>query len=353
MSNTSSKYNDIKNELFKLISIAKNKKKKVGFCIGNTSKKQKINYYITPIRQNEKIVVGGVIVFSEKVAIEIVNLINKINVDYILVDSEKKIPNPKTKNEVSNLERVVRENSKIKVLTYKGNDITVEAVDSFLNIKFSSFVNGLGGKKIGIYGFGNIGSKLALKLVERGSYIYVIRRNNFKKNHIIKTINMIKPIYNESHVSSLKKSIIPDLDVLIGATNGYPVINKNIIDKVKENVIIIDVGKNNITIDALKECKLKNIEIYRLDISSSFISTLSNLIYTEEVINKSFGRKKINNLFFVSGGMIGSKNDIVVDNIFNINKIYGIADGSGDFIHKLNATQKKQLNNLKKKYDKI
>ena len=348
-----SNYNILDKELKNLVSFAKKNKLKSGFCIGNTSKKENLNFFLTPFRQNEKCIVTGVIVYSENIAKKIVQILNKYKIDYIFVDSEKKIPNPKKINEVSNLERVVKENSNIKVLTYKGNDITVEAVNSLLNILFSKFVNGLGGKKIALIGLGNIGTKLAIKLVEQGAYLYVSRRNKTYQNLICKTINLIKPKYNESIAQGLKNKNFAELDIIIAAANEKRIITKQIISKLKNKSIIIDVGKDNLDKGVISESNKKEIDIYRLDISSAFISTISSLIYSDEILKNSFGRKKINNNYFVSGGMIGHHNDIVVDNINNIKKIIGLADGKGDFVRKLHYKQKKLILKLRKDYDKI
>ncbi len=353
MSKNFSKIKILEKELKNLVSFAKKNKLKSGFCIGNTSKRENLNFFLTPFRQNEKFIVAGVIVYSENIAKKIVQISNKYQIDYIFVDSEKKIPNPNKINEVSNLERVVKENSNTKVLTYKGNDITVEAVNSLLNILFSKFVNGLGGKKIAIIGLGNIGTKLAMKIVEQGAYVYVSRRNKTYQNLIRKTINLIKPKYNESIVQGLKNKNLVELDVIIAIANEKRIITKEIVSKLKNKTIIIDVGKDNLDKGVISECNKKEIDVFRLDISSAFISSISSLIYSDENLKNSFGRKKINNNYFVSGGMIGHHNDVVVDNINNIKKIIGLADGKGDFLRNLDYKQKKILSKLRKDYDKI
>ena len=68
----------------------KTKKKKIAFLIGNTAKLEKGNYYFTPPRITEKLVIFGVIVFNESIVIEACKYLDK-KVDYIFVDVEKKI----------------------------------------------------------------------------------------------------------------------------------------------------------------------------------------------------------------------------------------------------------------------
>ncbi len=114
-----------------LKKLAKKEKKLSGFMIGNTSKSEKNNFYFTPIRNTKSMVVSGIIVYSETYAKKAAKYLDG-KVDYILVDSEKKIP-PKQNGDPSNIERRVKEVlKKTPMWVYKGNDLTVDAVDIFL-----------------------------------------------------------------------------------------------------------------------------------------------------------------------------------------------------------------------------
>ena len=87
-------------------------------------------------------------------------------------------------------------------------------------------------KKITIVGAGNIGSKLALILLERGSKIVICRRDFKKSKLIARTINLIKPkntvekVIPEDNFENASKNT----DILIGATSGKPAINKKMIN---------------------------------------------------------------------------------------------------------------------------
>ena len=95
--------------IFKIKKISSKKKLASGFTIGNTSKVYAGKYYTTPIRVTSKLVSAGVIVYSEKSASEILKEIDG-KVNYILVDSEKKIPKKLSISGISaNIERKARE----------------------------------------------------------------------------------------------------------------------------------------------------------------------------------------------------------------------------------------------------
>ena len=83
------------------------------------------------------------------------------------------------------------------------------------------------------------------------------------------------------------------------------------------------------------------VNIFRLDVTSSYFSYLDNLIYTERIYDKVNYIFKKNTITFVSQGIVGQKNDIIVDNVNKPKLIYGICDGKGNFIQ-LNNFQKEQ-----------
>ena len=157
---------------------ASNKKKKVVYTIGNTRVLDDSKYYLTPVREYKEFIVAGVIVFSEFEAKIILQEIDGV-VDFIFVDCEKKSKN--NSHGYFNIERlsweiVTRSNLKF----YKGNDLTVESIDNFIFHYFLNINQLIGGLNILIIGVGNIGFKVALKLLERGANIFLFtgcRRN--------------------------------------------------------------------------------------------------------------------------------------------------------------------------------
>ena len=332
--------------------ISKKEKKLTGFCIGNTTKIDKHGNYLTPIRNTILMIVGGVIVYNEKQAKEITKVIDG-KVDYLLVDAEKKIPdNMSLSGDPANIERAVREEvRKSKLWLYKGNDITVDAAEAILSEFTKDKIQGIGGTKVTILGAGNIGSKLALKLVERGAIVTITRRNKKTLDKIVAGINLIKPIYTKSVVigKTENEKAAKNARILIGATNGYPVITDTIIRSLQDNALIIDAGKGTIKSDAYKIAEERNIQIYRLDVSAALEGLIYKLFATENLIDKKLGRRYIHGENLVSGGVMGKKNDLIVDNIWEPKQIYGIANGEGDFIRDMSKKQIERLISFKEK----
>ena len=67
---------------------------------------------------------------------------------------------------------------------------------------------------------------------------------------------------------------------------------------------------------------------------------VKRILNYSSVFQNSLGRIKINkNLFVVSKGVVGKKNDIVVDNNLTPNRIIGQSDGFGGIKEKINLNE--------------
>jgi len=334
-----------------IIKIKKKNKKKIVFTIGNTSKINNSQSYLTPIRETKSFFIMGANIYSEKEAIKIARIIDKY-VYCVFVDCEKKIPkNISISGLLSNIERRVKEElTKAKIFLYKGNDLTVDSVDNFLSHYFKDDLKGLGGKIISILGSGNIGSKLALKLVERGAQVIITRRNIKKLKIITSALNIIKPKFTKQNISfsisNYKASKYSE--IILGCSNSKsPIVTKSLLKNCKNLKLIIDVGKGSVSKEAVSYAYKNFIKIYRLDVSNSLLSMIENQINFERFFMKKNGRKIYKNHFFVSGGQLGKKGDIIVDNINNPKHIYGIADGKGDFLKRFVNLSYKNFKNEK------
>lgn len=317
-------------ELSRNISKLKKSKKKIAFTIGTTSKRGVKKSYLTPIRETRYLNILGINIYNKDDVKKVINKIHEF-VDYVFIDCERKIQNNFSVFEIINYFKTKNKKrlSKIIFFTYKGNDLTVESADNFLENKY-----GKNNYTIGIIGLGNIGSKLALKISERGKKVYVFRRNKRKLRIIAKALNLIKCRYDQKKIS-LSTSVLKiakKSDILISCSSSDKfIITKQIIENSKNLKFILDVGKESISNDGIIFANENQIEILRLDVSLSLTSMIESYIKYDGDVLKKTGRKKINKNFIVSGGYVGMKNDLVVDNVNNPKKIYGLADGSGGF----------------------
>ncbi len=339
------------------------------YTIGTTVKKTKNNQpYFTPIRKVSHGYIGGSIVFSQTQAILLCKKIDGL-VDQIFVDSEKKTPitlgydisvlsyfnleipahktNARVHVEMGNLSTACQLHiTKSHFQEYKPNDITVETVWHFLSNRYHT----LSGKRAAIIGAGNIGFKLALKLVESGCHVELVRRDSWRGTHLADTINIVKPqstiAIAHFNPNPLQASLF--CDIIIGCTNGTPVITWEMIQCMKPDGIIIDVGKGTIYNDAVQLAVKNKIQIIRCDITPAMDGLVSTIKRTQIIVEQKMGRKEIaKGVFIISGGFMGSLGDIVVDDFNNPKNIIGVANGFGDWVKDLTKNDHENISLVK------
>ncbi len=350
-------------------SLAKENNSLSIFTISTTAKvTNDIKPYLTPKRKIVHGFVAGAVVFTQSQAILLSRHIDGI-IDQILIDAEKKLGvivgeenafykhfnldfQSKTSDsfdyiEMGNLSAACSKFISISQFhEYKPNDLTVEAVWYFL----SNYYKILSGKKITIIGSGNIGFKIALKLVESGCSVEIVRNDITKGLLMADAIDIIKPksTIATAHFNSdpLQASLFSD--AIIGCTRGTPAIEWDMIRSMKENGIVIDVGKGSIFVDAVEKAIENDISIYRADISSAIDGCIATIQRNKDIMKSEIGRTKIDkNIYLVSGGQLGKDGDIIVDNHTKPSQIFGIADGMGDKKESISEIDIKNMNKVK------
>jgi hypothetical protein len=327
------------------VSLAKKSKKISAFCISCTSNVRKNKLFFTPIRVTPYVVCANVILFSKDEARKIVRVIDGL-VDIIFVDAEEKIKN------LSNLANFVQKEAKeSKVFSIKINDITAESADALVAQYFKDLKN----KKAAIIGCGNIGSKIALKLVERGAKVFITRQDENEIKCIADGLNLIKPKNIPSNFVGMTDNYeaVRNADIVIGFTPGTPVIDKKMVDMMNRNGMIIDGGIGTIFEGTIEHAKKKGIRAIRLDIRAGFSGAITTVIETENFIKNVIGHKKIDGIDVVAGGFIGKRGNIIVDNISNPTKVIGVANGEGGVLGPIFSKEHiKNLEKIRKRIEK-
>jgi len=288
---------------------------------------------IFPNRYFENFICLPVGLRSDKIATKLTKFADG-KVDVIFVDVENKIKSCK-----NIFEKILRVVKKSKVYAIKGNDFSADSAYAML----CSILDSLTRKKICIIGAGNIGSKVALKLLESGAKVFIINSNRRSSVRVANAINTLKPIECSDNVIAITKKELPqDMDCVIGFTRGIPVITKEIVLRVRKGGLILDGGAGTISLDGIQEAKKKRLRILKLDIRMGFASYANLMLNTEKLVSRISGIRKINNFSIVAGGVIGNKGDVVLDSLNKPKKILGVADGKG----KLLANQRLYRNNV-------
>ena len=307
------------------------------FVVGNTSGSfGNKRYYLIPIRETERLIYTGVIVRDVAAAAAVALIIDGM-VDYVFVDAEKKIKERYYgNNDAGNIEREVRSKIfKSNIITYKGNDLTMEAVDYILGQLVAD---------IAVVGCGNLGSKIALKFVERGAAIRAYRPDQKKLKVIVDGLNEIKSKDTLSSITAVEsaRDACDGASIVIACADKKGIVNERTLTGMDKSrpAILIDVGKGCFTVSVIKN---NAYTVYRADVSIAQKHIFSALLETKLHYGQSMGRKVMEDegITLVSMGLLGKYGEIIVDNIEKPSRIVGIADGKGSLVKDMRRHKKK------------
>lgn len=314
--------------------------KLAAFCVGNTRKVSEGGLYFSPIRETARLVAGSVIVYQAGQAAWVATQVDGL-VEYVFVDTEKKV-GASGEQEIVNVEREVREAlTHSRVLTYKGNDLTADSIEYLVVQLVSSHPRGLGGKKGVIIGAGNVGAKLALKLLERGMDMTLTRRDAAKLDAVVQALNIIKPAETVAvaHGTTDNESATAGAHLVVGLTHGTEAISASMIDRVADGCFLLDGGKGCFSPAAVRRARERGLAIYRADIRAGFDGHSAMALRTEEISSHGIGRAHFAGVPVVSGGLLGEPDEVVVDNVHAPTQVFGLANGLGDFVREPDAAQ--------------
>ncbi len=243
--------------------------------------------------------------------------------DYFFIDSE-------IKNEADNLEAVLLSKiKKSKWLVYKPNDFTVDSLDMFVALLTGS----LAGKKVFVVGAGNIGSKITLKLCERGAGVFLFDKDFVKTQKIIEGLNLIKRGKGSIFAVETFEAGAHDADIVIGATPGIPVINLDIAKMMKAGGKIIDAGNRTVMPETLAAARARGIEILSLSSLGGYTGMVENFLFQRNILNKPRVRT-FQDFSLITPGTLGARGDILVDDVDLPTRIFGVCDGLGTLLPK-------------------
>lgn len=295
------------------------------FTIQNTTKRID-RFYFTPIRLFSSVQACGVVVSNALEAKHFARIADG-HFDYIAVDSEKKIEPDRYayQGDLGNIKGEVQDIvRKSKLVTFKTNDVTVNAIDIFLSDRAMDFSPA----HIAIIGTGNIGFKLALRLVERGYWVRMFRRNQEKLNMQVDCINLVKPkgtLANAQACSSVTEALA-GVKVIVAATDSSDSVTLDDLQCATSDPLLIDCGKGCFTQDV---CAAHMV--YRTDVGAALIYQLKMIVASIETLHPKFGRKRVGDKIYVCG-VSGLRGEIVVHDINHVDSVIGICNGEGGLI---------------------
>ena len=99
----------------------------------------------------------------------------------------------------------------------------------------------------------------------------------------------------------------------------------------------------------LKILTKNKFKVFRLDVAPSLDMYVENSEIFKSMEKKKYNIRKVGKYSLINVGLLGQKNDIVVDDLYNPNVVYGICDGYGNFL----TPRTKQKNSINKTLQKF
>ncbi len=159
-----------------------------------------------------------------------------------------------------------------------------------------------------------------------------------KKIRIIgDSYNLKKDLKNYSEI--VDNNMAPECLIITDENHSFEV--EEYVKRAKESTFIIFTTSLNLDEGTLSKIKEKNISLLKINCSEVLISEADRIAKTINNFNRTCGEKLISpNLAIVSGGFIGKKGSIIVDDINNPRFIYGVCDGRGNINKDLSENNK-------------
>lgn len=209
------------------------------------------------------------------------------------------------------------------VHTMKPNDATVDATEAFV---LHHYGIDLRSRSVAVYGTGNLGFKIALRLAERGARVQLFGRNGERVAQATAAINAILPRHTRHR---LPQGGTRCFDTLISAVSGRGAVGTDWLERLGPESLVIDVGINNLTAALIAAAHDQGHLCVRLDVRAApYPVPPARNAFFESVL----GRSQVAGVPVVAGGLIGRPGEVVVDQVPQIRQVVGVADGTGGLV---------------------
>jgi hypothetical protein len=190
-------------------------------------------------------------------------------------------------------------------------------------------------RTVALIGMGNLGSKIALNLIERGARVRAYRRGKVSLHTVVKGLNEVRLRYSAKLYAAKNQSdACKGASIVVASTNVKGSIDAAALKGMsrKQPRILIDVGKGCFTDEVARD---DAYTIYRLDVSMQQKHLFAGLVETDREYSRKLGRRRLakQGITLVSPGILARQGEVIVDDLAKPTRIIGISDGKGALEH--------------------
>ena len=164
------------------------------------------------------------------------------------------------------------------------------------------------------------------------NYLKTIRSNFSNLNNLYLDINYEINAFLIKNIESLGFILIDDIKYADIAVIGQNYYSTEDIIKCKNLKWLLLASSEHV--DTQAEDLNKDINLIRIDLQREIFSEISENLSYKKLISEEYGEVLVNGKYYCSGGYIGRKGSVVVDNINNIKKTFGISNGDGSITYR-------------------
>lgn len=244
-------------------------------------------------------------------------------VDFVLVDVEGKL-----EGWASAVGEILAGAWKSRILTYHPNDLTARAADAL--------VAQLGvrpdGRPVAVLGAGHVGTRVAQRLVERGHVVRLWRRDAEALKKSCDAVNTLRSAHasGRAEAAAGAAAAAAGARAVLGCSAGMPVVTADVVQGLPDDALLLDVGNGTIAPEAIAAASARGLRMLCLNFRSAYDGEVTMLLRTRDLAERQVGRRQAGAATLISGGVLGRRGDVIVDNYARPTQIFGIADGKGD-----------------------
>lgn len=206
----------------------------------------------------------------------------------------------------------------------KPNDVTIRSLDVFVSRALGP---DLRAARCGVYGTGNLGFKSALLLAERNAHVFVAGRSDEAVRRTVTAINAILPHHHEWPVGPWTPS--DRVHLMVTAVTARGVVGRTWCDRLERGAQVVDVGIDNLHGEFIAEALAAGATVTRLDTRAAESQVL---VPAPGFFDEVYGSARVGDVPIVSGGVIGERGVVVVDNLVRPTMVVGVANGMGGLV---------------------
>ncbi len=207
----------------------------------------------------------------------------------------------------------------------KPNDATIRSLDVLLTRVAGLDLAGL---TVVVVGTGNLGLKTALLLAERNAAVRVTGRDARAVDRTVAAVAAVLPAFHTVPPTA----DVPaegDVDLLITVVSADAVVGADWLDRLRTGGTVVDVGIGNVSGDLVEQAPARGVDVVRLD---TRLAEAQVLWPAPGVGAAGPARAEVSGVLVVSGGLVGPRGAVVVDDVRDPRQVVGVADGVGGLV---------------------